>query len=281
MSTEGAYKRYLPPKFVKSIPNAQPRISYLRRVPVCTGKLISIVESARHNDRQRNKYRELYDLARTQNPDLDIQLLFIIGTDENEPSELYDLPDKIFVSHRDIITGDFIDTYDNLPLKTFAAYQYFLDFCPHATNLIMHDDDMVPRLDAIQNLVDKQIACLNGNPIRDMENSKLTRYGGKYHFFVDQIPTDHIVPAYCNGQCSMLNYDTVHKIYEVAKQTDRNGFRLEDVYFTGLLRQKAEIPLGVEHELEMAYCDEAETDDLLERVLDSGNFSLMRSEPRQ
>ena len=100
------------------------------------------------------------------------QLLFIIGTDENEPSELYDLPDKIFASHRDIITGDFIDTYDNLPLKTFAAYQYFLDFCPHATNLIMHDDDMVPRLDAIQNLVDKQIACLNGNPIRDMENSK-------------------------------------------------------------------------------------------------------------
>ena len=110
--------------------------------------------------------------------------------------------------------------------------------------------------------------------------------------------TAHFRPAYCNGQCSMLNYDTVHKIYEVAKQTDRNGFRLEgesetpicfnqtslnilDVYFTGLLRQKAEIPLGVEHELEMAYCDEAETDDLLERVLDSGNFSLMRSEPRQ
>ena len=34
-------------------------------------------------------------------------------------------------------------------------------------------------------------------------------------------------PAYCNGQCSMLNHDTVHKIHEVAKQTDRNGFRLE------------------------------------------------------
>ena len=30
LSTEGAYKRYLPPKFVKNIPNAQPRISYLR-----------------------------------------------------------------------------------------------------------------------------------------------------------------------------------------------------------------------------------------------------------
>ena len=57
-------------------------------------------------------------------------------------------------------------------MKTFAAYQYFLDFCPHATSLIMHDDDMIPRLDAIQNLVDKPIVCLNGKPIRDMENSK-------------------------------------------------------------------------------------------------------------
>ena len=50
----------------------------------------------------------------------------------------------IKASHVDIITGDFADTYDNLPLKTFAAYQYFLDFCPQATNLIMHDDDMIP-----------------------------------------------------------------------------------------------------------------------------------------
>ena len=74
--------------------------------------------------------------------------------------------------YSDIITGDFTDTYNNLPLKTFAAYQYFLDFCPQASNLIMHDDDMVPRLDKIQNLVEKPIACLNGKPIRDLENSQ-------------------------------------------------------------------------------------------------------------
>ena len=82
------------------------------------------------------------------------------------------MPDKILASHNDIITGDFIDTYDNLPLKTFTAYQYFLDFCPHSTNLLMHDDDMVPRLDTIKNLVDKPIACLNGKPIRDKGNSE-------------------------------------------------------------------------------------------------------------
>ena len=47
------------------------------------------------NISQRVKYRELYDIAKSQNPHLDIQLLFIIGTDEEELLELYDMPDKI------------------------------------------------------------------------------------------------------------------------------------------------------------------------------------------
>ena len=34
-------------------------------------------------------------------------------------------------------------------------------------------------------------------------------------------------PAYCNGQCSMLNHDSVYRIFEEAKQTERHGFRLE------------------------------------------------------
>ena len=63
--------------------------------------------------------------------------------------------------------------------------------------------------------------------------------------------------------------------------------KILDVYFTGLLRQKAEIELGVEQELDMGYCDEAErvldtgTVTLLEKVLDTGNFSLIRAEARQ
>ena len=63
--------------------------------------------------------------------------------------------------------------------------------------------------------------------------------------------------------------------------------KILDVYFTGLLRQKAEIELGVGQELDMGYCDEAErvldtgTVTLLEKVLDTGNFSLIRAEARQ
>ena len=38
-----------------------------------------------------------------------------------------------------------------------------------------------------------------------------------------------------------------------------------DVYFTGILRQKAQIELGIDQELDMAYCDEAEGQGSMDR----------------
>ena len=31
--------------------------------------------------------------------------------------------------YNDIVVGDFLDTYENLPIKTNLGYQFFSDFC--------------------------------------------------------------------------------------------------------------------------------------------------------
>ena len=36
----------------------------------------------------------------------------------------------------DMIVGDFEDTYDNLPLKTFLGYQFYHDFCKDSFEII-------------------------------------------------------------------------------------------------------------------------------------------------
>jgi len=36
----------------------------------------------------------------------------------------------------DMIVGDFEDTYDNLPLKTFLGYQFYHDFCQESLHSI-------------------------------------------------------------------------------------------------------------------------------------------------
>ena len=36
----------------------------------------------------------------------------------------------------DMIVGDFEDTYDNLPLKTFLGYQFYHEFCQESLIIV-------------------------------------------------------------------------------------------------------------------------------------------------
>ena len=69
----------------------------------------------------------------------------------------------------------------------------------------------------------------------------LAPYDGKYYVWADLWPPTHSVPAYCNGQCTLLNEDAAERIYTEAMRTDRHGFRLEDFFYIGILRAKSNI----------------------------------------
>ena len=66
-------------------------------------------------------------------------------------------------------------------------------------------------------------------------------YSGKYYVWADLWPPNYTVPAYCNGQCTLLNEDAAERIYTEAMRTDRHGFRLEDFFYIGILRAKSNI----------------------------------------
>ena len=77
-------------------------------------------------------------------------------------------------------------------------------------------------------------------------------------------------PTYCNGQCTLIEKEAAHKIHQAATQTNRQNFRIEglivtkwllqnnilhlDVYYSGILRQKAGIPLDDEDRLAEMHC---------------------------
>ena len=67
-------------------------------------------------------------------------------------------------------------------------------------------------------------------------------YWGKYNLTHEMYPPQNFVPDYCNGQCAMLNRLALEKIESEIQVTQMNDFRIEDIYFTGILRQKAGIP---------------------------------------
>jgi len=63
----------------------------------------------------------------------------------------------------DVIIGDFIDNYDNLPLKTFTGYSYVKNYCGDLnTNpkwIMFHDDDVLLDPERLMNYLSSSNVC--------------------------------------------------------------------------------------------------------------------------
>ena len=63
---------------------------------------------------------------------------------------------------------DYEDNYENLPMKTFAGYQFFNDHCKKKKYAIFHDDDIYIKLNELRGQLKKldpsvpEIKCLKG-----------------------------------------------------------------------------------------------------------------------
>lgn len=147
----------------------------------------------------------------------------------------------------DIIIGDFYDTYENLPLKTYLGYQFYTDHCQNHAGLVQFiDDDTFVRFDEMEKILmdSEQVVCLKGFPI----DNHAVSYVGKYYVWVDQWPSRYRVPKYCNGQCVGMSGVSARAIYKAAALTAPNDFRLEDMLFSGIIRKKAKLkePVGLD-----------------------------------
>lgn len=71
-------------------------------------------------------------------------------------------------------------------------------------------------------------------------------YWGKYNVTREMYPPLHRYPRYCNGQCAMMNQKALAAIANETRKTSMHGFRIEDIFYTGVLREKANIPSIIE-----------------------------------
>ena len=65
-------------------------------------------------------------------------------------------------------------------------------------------------------------------------------YTSKWFIWLDEIDANYTLPQYCNGNCNALSAKAAHRIWNEASQTNRGSFRIEDMYYLGFMRQKAE-----------------------------------------
>lgn len=135
----------------------------------------------------------------------------------------------------DLIRGHFIDSYNNLTLKTISTLEWVDTYCPKASFILKTDDDMfinVPKLLMFIEKHHKDTKVIFGRlakkwkPIR---NKKSKYYVSPHQYFPP------VFPQFTTGPAYLMTSDVVHSLY--AKALNQTYLKLEDVFTTGIVAQ--------------------------------------------
>ncbi|KAL1513995.1 hypothetical protein ABEB36_003326 [Hypothenemus hampei] len=142
----------------------------------------------------------------------------------------------------DIIQENFLDTYNNLTIKSAMMLKSFTQHCHSTSYLLKIDDDMHLNLPILMdtlkirnethNLLMGSAIC-NSTPLR---NSQCKWYAGPLDYF-----TEMEYPDYVAGGSYCMSADAAGKLLNVALTIPI--FYIEDIYFTGLCAQKLGLKL--------------------------------------
>uniref|UniRef100_A0A1I7SUQ9 Hexosyltransferase n=1 Tax=Bursaphelenchus xylophilus TaxID=6326 RepID=A0A1I7SUQ9_BURXY len=107
--------------------------------------VVALIITAPANFEKRNDARNtwMYDKG---NP-ADIQVRFIVGRTTNASLEAEIAEEQR--KYKDILRYNYLDTYDLLPIKVHAAFNFFQTFCPSVKYFLKIDDDVVADLNRL------------------------------------------------------------------------------------------------------------------------------------
>ncbi|CAN2391149.1 galactosyltransferase activity [Pristimantis euphronides] len=146
--------------------------------------------------------------------------------------------------YKDIIQGNFIDSYYNLTIKTIMGMVWITHHCPQASYVMKTDSDMfINTFYLVELLLRKNqtsnfftgVLMWNHRPFRNIFSkwyvSKREYVGETY-------------PPFCSGTGYVLSTDVAQKIYNISMSIP--FFKLEDVY-VGMCLDRLKIPLQELH----------------------------------
>ena len=135
----------LQPMFKASSP--QPLVKYLLRPASCnTGSLTIFVKCARSDVFERDWIRS-YTRRMAAIGNFTFDRVFLLGNSDKDDFSTTLVNEAN--THGDILIGDFADTYDNLPIKTYLGFQYFANECRNKKYVVFQDSDAFTMIDLL------------------------------------------------------------------------------------------------------------------------------------
>ena len=193
-------------------------------------RLLILITSAPTHREQRLAIRQTWGHFGTRR---DVSIGFVLGQTLNQPLE-DQLSAENFM-YNDLIRGHFIDSYNNLTLKTISLLEWVDVNCVNVSFVLKTDDDMfinVPKLLQFIEKHHKDRRTIFGRlakkwtPIR---NKKSKYYVSPEQYFPP------IFPQFTTGPAYLMTSDIVHDLF--TKSLNQTYLKLEDVYTTGIVAQ--------------------------------------------
>nr|XP_002121312.1 N-acetyllactosaminide beta-1,3-N-acetylglucosaminyltransferase 2 [Ciona intestinalis] len=176
--------------------------------------------------------------------------IFVVGKSENKSVE-HDLV-KEHERYGDILQYNGPDDYRNIALKTLAGMKWADVNLPNSFLYTSMDDDFLVDMARLKNAIDNGIGlkpksnwtelpmmCMyvkgsGEKPVRDL-------YGEYGKYFIDENTFKwHVLPVYCHGGMYIMSTTIMKQL--LAASRDQEPLYLDDVWITGILRNKIGMP---------------------------------------
>ena len=189
-------------KYLLSVPS-EDQCSKIPGLPF----IVIVVKSAVSNIERRNIIRDKWG---SQAHSLDIPVVFIIGKSievENDAPRENNIAQEQ-AEHKDIIIGDFAETYYNLTLKTLSAMSWAHKYCRGVKWFFFANDDVILNPSALFKKFSETAQDVNSfHCFLHTENRYVNRDTtgpyGRWAIPVEVIPQDKY-PVYCGGHAYIL-----------------------------------------------------------------------------
>ncbi|XP_069802759.1 beta-1,3-galactosyltransferase 2-like isoform X2 [Dendropsophus ebraccatus] len=226
----------------QALPYPYPYRFLINQPKKCQGRspfLVLLVMGQNHDVQGRDTIRTTWGNV-TNYGDVDVVRIFLVGVSPIMTGAIQRLLEEESAIYGDIVQQDFLDTYNNLTLKTLMGMEWVAKFCPNTSYVMKVDNDVFlnvnylvhkllrPELPPRRNYLTGLIVY-NTGPMRSKDS--------KWYLSEEVYPAN-AYPPYPSGPAYVLSADMARKIYKVAQ--DLLVFGIEDV-FVGICLYKLNI----------------------------------------
>ena len=197
-------------------------------------QLVIVITTAPGHERQRKAIRLTWGGAVAQRRD--VALVFYLG---RTTEALQRTVDDEQATYGDIVQGNFVDSYDNLTLKSASMLEWLSTYCPKARMILKTDDDIFINTDNLLKFIKVHSSDTNKLFGRLAHGWKPIRNGkSKYYLSHESFKGDYL-PDFVTGPAYVMTGDLVEPLYHAT--LNARFIRLEDVLVTGVLADKLNI----------------------------------------